>query len=178
MKFLKKIKLCFRGEKECEKRDSLADLEFYQPERYSDVKMDVHEMAEQSARALENLKMQTACCRAEIDALKAEIQELRIENMNRSVASSGVSSVDTGFGSNENDSPRRLIYDYDWTENNQSEMSSNTGSQSETGMTRAKMSSARIRLRQTEVNINEKLIEAIDKVSQKIPKFIDFPSEV
>ena len=174
MKFLKKIKLCFRGEKECEKRDSLADLEFYQPERYSDVKMDVHEMAEQSARALENLKMQTACCRAEIDALKAEIQELRIENMNRSVASSGVSSVDTGFGSNENDSPRRPIYDYDWTENNQSEMPSN--SQSETG--RAKMSSARIRLRQTEVNINEKLIEAIDKVSQKIPKFIDFPSEV
>ena len=176
MKFLKKIKLCFRGEKECEKRDSLADLEFYQPERYSDVKMDVHEMAEQSARALENLKMQTACCRAEIDALKAEIQELRIENMNRSVASSGVSSVDTGFGSNEYDSPRRLMYDYDWTQNTQSEMGQI--SQSETGMTRSKMSSARIRLRQTEVNINEKLIEAIDKVSQKIPKFIDFPSEV
>ena len=171
MKFLKKLKLCFRGEKECEKRDSLADLEFYQPERYSDVKMDVHEMAEQSARALENLKMQTACCRAEIDALKAEIQELKIENMNRSVASSGVSSVDTGFGSNENDSPRRH-YDYDWT--NQS--ISPDLDQSETRVTR--MSSARIRLRQTEVNINEKLIEAIDKVSQKIPKFIDFPSEV
>ena len=40
------------------------------------------------------------------------------------------------------------------------------------------MSSARINLRKAEANINEKLIEAIEEVSKKIPKFIDFPTEV
>ena len=209
MKFLKKLTACFRcsEEEDFNLKNSLSALEYYQPEEY-DIQLGVAEMAEQSARSLEILKIQTACCRAEIEALRAEIHELRIEAANRSTLNNSTDSDDTGFsGSNGIDSPTRLnafdlvphsitTVNLDYTvpqvisdvASRSTTTSSSTrsvrhGTQSTAPydgyiMPPRQMSAARMTLRRAEANINERLIEAIEEVSRKIPAFIDFPTEV
>ena len=64
-------------------------LEYYEPDR---INLTIREMAETAVESLESLKMQTDCCRKEIEMLRAEITELRREHINRSL-----NSTDTGF---------------------------------------------------------------------------------
>lgn len=64
-------------------------LEYYEPDR---INLTIREMAETAVESLESLKMQTDCCRKEIEMLRSEITELRREHINRSL-----NSTDTGF---------------------------------------------------------------------------------
>ena len=73
-------------------------LEYYQPNRQLDENLTIREMAETAVESLEGLKMQTDCCKREIEFLRGEIRELRREHINRSL-----NSTDTGFLEEEED---------------------------------------------------------------------------
>ena len=63
--------------------------------------LDIENMLKQSTTIMENLKVQTECYKAEINALRQEIVRLRLENTARSFSSTNSSrSSDSGhFGS-------------------------------------------------------------------------------
>ena len=190
MKFFKNI-ICLRKPATKEGPESdMSMLEFYdanQPayETEYEAKCGVAQMVQQSARTLEILKIQTACCRAEIENLRSEVRELRAETM----INQSAESTDTGFsGSNGFDSICNRSESYSpvsWNDDVITHVTSSSNGDSidyepieGIKPLRRQMSSARINLRKAEANINQKLIQAIEEVSKKIPKFIDFPTEV
>ena len=62
-----------------------------------DNELNIESMLKQSTKIMENLKVQTDCYKAEIDALRSEIVRLRLENTTRSISTrSNSTSTDSG----------------------------------------------------------------------------------